>query len=76
MIIVICILEGRGYQDTSGINQIDSLLEIFKVKSELDNATSEKGNLDSSSTEFEDSSVFKIVENIHSTADFYFYVMT
>lgn len=61
---------GRGYQDTSGINQIDSLLEIFKVKDELDKATSEKGNLDSSSTEFEDSSVFKIVENIHSTADF------
>lgn len=61
---------GRGYKDTSGINQIDSLLEIFKVKTELSNANSEKGNLISSSTDFEDTSVFKIVENIHSTADF------
>ncbi|MFW1858828.1 hypothetical protein [Acinetobacter defluvii] len=61
---------GRGYHDTSGINQIDSLLEIFNVKTELDHATSEKGNLLASSKDFEDTSLFKIVEKIHSTANF------
>ncbi|MEX5439695.1 hypothetical protein WCE01_05985 [Acinetobacter indicus] len=61
---------GRGYQDTSGINQIDSLLELFKVKTELSSATTEKGNLVSTSTDFEATSIFKIVEDIHSSADY------
>lgn len=63
---------GRCYQDTSGISEVDSLLRMLKQKPDLVAATSEKGVLRTATRNFDSSSVFGIVEQIHAADDFVF----
>lgn len=57
--------KGQLFQDGLGINEIDSLKEIFQVKANIAAATSEKGKFTASSTKFEQDSLFFQVEEIH-----------
>ncbi|WP_046271411.1 hypothetical protein [Pseudomonas syringae] len=63
---------GECFEDTSGISEIDSIIKILHDKIELNLATSEKGEFTSSSTDFESTSVFSIVEEIHKNDDYIF----
>jgi hypothetical protein len=63
---------GHCFEDTSGISEIPSILEILEPKSELAHCTSEKGNFSASMTAFESISVFAAVEKIHSQDDWIF----
>jgi hypothetical protein len=63
---------GRCFKDTSGISEIDSILETFVPKQELLNNLSEKGNALANSSKFDALSIFDTVENLHSTDDYIF----
>lgn len=62
--------KGECFEDKSGVSEIDSIIKILQEKPELKAATSEKGDLTSASVNFEVTSVFSIVENIHNTDDY------
>jgi hypothetical protein len=64
--------KGTCFEDVSGISEINSILEIFTPKKELSEAASEKGSLTASQTAFHKSSLFYIVENLHSSDDYIF----
>ena len=63
---------GQCFEDVSGVSEIDSILDILKVKSEMDSSESEKGEFGSGQTHFSGNSVFDIVETIHSEDDYIF----
>ncbi|UIN19402.1 hypothetical protein [Herbaspirillum frisingense] len=63
---------GKCFKDSSGINEIDSILSMLKVQPGLAAATSEKGVVTVDSEYFSDGSVFNIVEQIHADDDYVF----
>ena len=60
------------FEDSSGISEIDSILEIFLPKNEIVEAQSEKGEIAVDSTSFDENSLFGIIENIHNEDDYIF----
>lgn len=60
------------FEDSSGISEIDSILEILNPKSELVGAQAEKGSVHDGSTDFEVNSLFKLAEGIHEADDYIF----
>ncbi|MDI6003655.1 hypothetical protein [Cobetia marina] len=63
---------GKCFEDTSGVSDIQGILDILTPKTELLKVNSEKGDFSSSSTSFSSKSMFKAVEEIHSNDDFIF----
>ena len=63
---------GKCFEDTSGVSDIQGILDILIPKTELLKVNSEKGDFSSSSTSFSSKSMFKAVEEIHSNDDFIF----
>lgn len=61
---------GSCFEDSSGISEINSILEIMHPKVEIPTVTSEKGNFTNTSTEFEVDSMFGVVESIHQNDDY------
>ncbi|ARB91235.1 hypothetical protein [Legionella longbeachae] len=60
------------FENVSGISEINSILEIFSPTQDLQKATTEKGEVKSNSTSFDENSVFSIVENIYINEDYLF----
>lgn len=63
---------GRCFEDSSGISEIDSILDILIAKPEIAGVTSEKGEIQSTSTSFDADSMFGIAETIHAHDDYIF----
>jgi len=61
---------GSCFEDSSGIAEIDSILEILHPKPEVSTVTSEKGNFTNASTEFDADSMFGVVESLHQGDDY------
>jgi hypothetical protein len=62
----------KCFVDVSGSSEIDSLLGLFVGKPTLSNLESEKGDFQPDQIEFDASSVFSAVEQIHVNDDFLF----
>lgn len=60
------------FEDSSGISEIDSILEILFPKNEIIQAQSEKGEIEGESIRFDRKSLFGIIENIHNADDYIF----
>jgi hypothetical protein len=63
---------GECFCDTSGISEIDSILDILKVKPELTRVTDEKGPVSTTRTDFCINSAFGVVEELHASDDYIF----
>jgi hypothetical protein len=61
---------GKCFQDSSGISEINSILRILVPQASFESATSEKGNVYESSIDFEQGSMFSLVEGIHANDDY------
>lgn len=63
---------GSCFEDSSGISEINSILEIMHPKASMTTVASEKGNFTNALTEFEPNSMFGMVESIHQGDDYIF----
>ena len=63
---------GACFEDSSGVSEIDNILEIFQPIELMPNITSEKGSFNEESENFTDDSMFDAVEKIHTEDDFIF----
>lgn len=63
---------GACFEDSSGISEINSILEIMHPKIEMPTVTSEKGGFTNTTTAFEVNSMFGVVENLHQNDDYIF----
>ncbi|MBO2674776.1 hypothetical protein [Shewanella algae] len=63
---------GACFEDSSGISEINSILEIMHPKVEMSTVTSEKGGFTNTSTAFEVDSMFGVVESLHQNDDYIF----
>lgn len=63
---------GSCFEDSSGISEIDSILEILQPITKIGSVKSEKGKLTNSSTNFDNDSMFGVVEDIHKKDDYIF----
>ncbi len=63
---------GFCFEDTSGISEIDNILEILHTHEEISGVMSEKGNFTSTITKFDSNSMFGVVESIHRNDDYIF----
>jgi hypothetical protein len=63
---------GACFEDSSGIAELDSLLELLHPFAEISSVTSEKGQFSEESTKFDIDSMFGIVEEIHKDDDYIF----
>lgn len=63
---------GACFEDTSGVSEINSILEIMHPKAAMPTVTSEKGSFTNAITEFEANSMFGVVESIHQGDDYIF----
>lgn len=63
---------GSCFKDSSGISEINSILEILHPKNEILRVTSEKGKFSDTSTEFDKDSMFSAVEDLHQDDDYIF----
>lgn len=61
---------GSCFEDSSGISEINSILEIMHPKVEIPTVTSEKGNFTNTSTVFDVDSMFGVVESLHQDDDY------
>lgn len=61
---------GSCFEDSSGIAEINSILEILHPKPEMPTVTSEKGSFTNASTEFDADSMFGVVERLHQGDDY------
>ncbi len=61
---------GSCFEDSSGISEINSILEILHPKPEIPTVTSEKGSFTTASTEFDADSMFGVVESLHQGDDY------
>lgn len=61
---------GSCFEDSSGISEINSILEIFHPKAEIQTVTSEKGNFSNTITCFDADSMFGVIESLHQNDDF------
>lgn len=63
---------GACFQDSSGVSEINSILDILQPLDGMSAITSEKGEFSPSQTNFTDDSMFHFVEYIHSPDDYIF----
>lgn len=63
---------GSCFEDSSGISEINSILEIMHPKAAMPTVTSEKGSFTNALTEFDANSMFGMVESIHQNDDYIF----
>jgi hypothetical protein len=61
---------GSCFEDSSGISEINSILEILHPKPEIPTVTSEKGCFTNASIEFDANSMFGVVESLHQGDDY------
>ncbi|WP_419239169.1 hypothetical protein [Photobacterium leiognathi] len=62
---------GSCFKDSSGVSEINSILDIFHPIKEMINVTSEKGTFSKRQKNFTDGSIFELIENIHNKDDDY-----
>lgn len=63
---------GNCFEDSSGISEINNILEMLVPKDNISNVSSEKGLLFRGMNKFSNDSMFDAVENIHSEDDYIF----
>ena len=63
---------GNCFEDSSGMSEINSILEMLIPKANIKNVSSEKGLLLKGMDKFSNDSMFDVVENIHSGDDYIF----
>ncbi|MCY9856026.1 hypothetical protein [Vibrio mediterranei] len=63
---------GACFQDSSGVSEINSILDILQPLDGMSTITSEKGEFSPAQTDFTDDSMFHFVEHIHSPDDYIF----
>lgn len=63
---------GACFEDSSGISEINSILEILHPKTEIPVVISEKGDFSNTSTEFDANSMFGVIEELHQNDDYIF----
>jgi hypothetical protein len=63
---------GECFCDMSGISEINSILEMLKVKTDLSRVTDEKGPVFTTQTDFCNNSAFGVVEELHAGDDYIF----
>ncbi len=63
---------GACFEDSSGISEINSILEILHPKTEIPTVRSEKGEFTDASIEFDVNSMFGVVESLHQNDDYIF----
>lgn len=63
---------GNCFEDRSGVSEIDSILGMLVIQPDLNTATSEKGVINPTKNDFDATSVFKIIENIHRNDNYIF----
>ncbi|RYV01144.1 hypothetical protein SOPP22_16440 [Shewanella sp. OPT22] len=61
---------GSCFEDSSGISEINSILEILQPKAVIQSVTSEKGIFSNATTDFDADSMFGVVERLHQNDDF------
>tara|TARA_R110002074_G_scaffold373069_1_gene548750 strand:+ start:35810 stop:37576 length:1767 start_codon:yes stop_codon:yes gene_type:complete len=61
---------GSCFEDSSGISEINSILEILHPKTEIPSVTSEKGSFTNTCTDFNSDSMFGVVERLHQGDDY------
>jgi hypothetical protein len=61
---------GACFEDSSGVSEINSILEIMHPKVEMLTVTSEKGNFTNASMAFDVDSMFGVVEKLHQNDDY------
>ncbi|SDK79442.1 hypothetical protein [Pseudomonas indica] len=63
---------GACFEDSSGVSEIDNILEIFQPIGLMPDVKSEKGSFTVESENFTDDSMFDAVEKIHAEDDYIF----
>lgn len=63
---------GACFEDSSGVSEIDSILDILTPCAEIQTVTSEKGQFTNASTNFDVDSMFGMVESLHQKDDYIF----
>ncbi|MER2861774.1 hypothetical protein [Morganella morganii] len=63
---------GNCFEDSSGISEINSILEILTPKVNIKDVSSEKGLFFKGMVNFSEHSMFDVVENIHNGDDYIF----
>ncbi|MGN4987677.1 hypothetical protein [Aeromonas hydrophila] len=63
---------GACFQDSSGISEINSILDILYPMPEMPQVTSEKGNFTTTQSSFDVGSMFELVERVHQQDDYIF----
>ncbi|WP_440465539.1 hypothetical protein ACKI1H_15860 [Pseudomonas sp. YH-1] len=63
---------GKCFEDSAGISEIPSLLDILQPHPQISRSTSEKGTFDANSIQFDRNCVFGAIEEIHNNDDFLF----
>ncbi|HHQ4797991.1 hypothetical protein KW556_16485 [Aeromonas veronii] len=63
---------GACFQDSSGISEINSILDILSPIPEIPQVTSEKGNFVTTQSSFDVGSMFELIERVHQQDDYIF----
>ena len=63
---------GNCFEDTSGISEINSILNLLVPVKNMETVTSEKGKFTAMSDKFSTDSMFDLVENVHKDDDYIF----
>ncbi|MEK8090164.1 hypothetical protein [Thermithiobacillus plumbiphilus] len=63
---------GACFEDSSGMSEIDNILELFQSIEEIPAVDSEKGSFTEESENFSEDSMFDIIEKIHAEDDYIF----
>ncbi len=61
---------GSCFEDSSGVSEINSILEIMQPKADITTVISEKGSFTNASTTFDVDSMFGVVESLHQNDDY------
>jgi len=63
---------GACFKDSTGVSEIDSILEALVPQTRFNNVIDEKGSISTTHTKFSNTSMFDAVEDIHSLDDYIF----
>lgn len=63
---------GACFQDSSGVSEINSILDILNPIGDMTQITSEKGNFSSDQELFESGSMFELIERLHGRDNYIF----
>ncbi|WP_218118655.1 hypothetical protein [Billgrantia gudaonensis] len=63
---------GSCFEDSSGVSEIDNILEILQPMNDMSKVRSEKGKFDKSASRFSKDSMFSLVEAVHKNDDYIF----